>query len=63
MNCNSLDFVEELDYLVSDEYGGDDDQESENLNIDADVGELPFIEYRVIRKDMEENKQGGREFP
>lgn len=63
MNCNSLDFVEELDYLVSDEYGGDDEQESENLNIDAVVDDLPFVEYRVIRKDMEEKKQGGNERP
>ena len=37
MNCNSLDFVDELDYLANDglvdEYGGevdDDDQESKN---------------------------------
>ena len=55
--------MEELDYLVSDEYGGDDEQESENLNIDAVVDDLPFVEYRVIRKDMEEKKQGGNERP
>ena len=58
MNCNSLDFVEELDYLVDDEYGGDDEHESDRLKTEAVVEDLPFIQYRVIRKDMEEKKPG-----
>ena len=52
MNCNSLDFVEELDYLVADSDAENQDSngdEKDDLGM-AGVEDLPFSEYSVIYK-------------
>lgn len=55
MNCNSLDFVEELDYLVADSEA-DENQDSNGDEKDdlggmaVGVEDLPFSEYTVIYK-------------
>ena len=55
MNCNSLDFVDELDYLANDglkdEYDGDVNDDEESKNDD----ELQFIDYFLIEKNYGRN--------
>ena len=56
MNCNSLDFVDELDYLANDglkdEYDGDVNDDEESKNDD----ELQFIDYFLIEKNYGRNE-------
>ena len=61
LNCNSLDFVEELDYLVDDEeYAerSDEDDDGKRSEQTEAVENLPFFEYSVIVKEQDLSSGG-----